>query len=99
VTHILNHFSLQAAKWNGSVLIALILIWTGVLACVLSSILAQPFDRKQQVFWIAVVVLLPFLGVLSYLPFSFRKEELPHIFLRKKKRPRKSKTRNSSAES
>jgi hypothetical protein len=86
MSHILNHFSLQAAKWNGGIVAALVLIWAGVIACVISSILAQPFDRTQRTFWIALVVLLPFLGVLSYLPFSFRKEDLPHIFQRKKKK-------------
>ena len=81
------------------VFVALILIWIAVLACVLSSIFAQPFDRKQRIFWIAIVILLPFVGVLSYVPFAFRKEDLPHIFLRKKKHARKDNTHESSAES
>ena len=100
MSHILNHFSLQAAKWNGGVVFALLFIWAGVLACVISSILSQPFDRIQRIFWIALVVLLPFLGVLSYLPFAFRKEELPHIFQRKKKkRQRRDHTEESRTDS
>ncbi len=99
VTHILNHFSLQAAKWNGMVVFVLIFIWIGVLTCVVSSILAQPFERSQRIFWIALVILLPLFGILAYLPFSFRKEELPHLFFRKKKRAKKPKAHESNAES
>ncbi len=99
MTHLLYHFSLHASKLNAEVVLAMVLIWAGVLGCVISSILSQPFDRKQQIFWIALAVLLPFLGVLSYLPFAFRKEELPHIFLRKSKRHKRKKADNPSAES
>ncbi len=81
------------------VVVALLIIWAGVIGCVISSIVAQPFDRKQRIFWITLVILLPFIGVLSYLPFAFRKEEIPHIFMRKSKRPRKSKPHESSTES
>jgi hypothetical protein len=84
--HLLNHFSVQSAKWNGQLFLAVLVIWTGVLACVISSILGQPFDRRQRVFWIAIVVLVPLVGLLSYLPFATSKKDLPHIFQRKKKR-------------
>ncbi len=84
----MTRFSLQAAKWNGSIAAALLLVWLVVLGCIISSILSQPFDRKQRIFWIAMVVLLPALGVLAYLPFAFHKEDLPHMFQRKSKRSR-----------
>ena len=77
------------------VIVALLLIWATVLACVISSICAQPFDGRQRIFWIGLVVLLPFLGILAYLPFAFRKEELPHIFRIKRKHSRKGKTHES----
>jgi MFS-type transporter involved in bile tolerance (Atg22 family) len=99
MAHILNHFSLQAAKWNSLVLMALIVVWVGVLTCVISSILSQPFDRKQRIFWIGIVMIVPFLGVLSYLPFSFRKEDLPHIFLKRKKRSKKGPKSEDDTES
>jgi len=97
MSHLLNRFSLQAAKWNGSVALALMVIWIAVLGCILSSILTQPFDRQQRIFWVAIVVLLPGIGVLAYLPFAFRKEELPHIFQRKTKHSKRRK--QSTAES
>ncbi|MGA3169838.1 MAG: hypothetical protein ABSE62_02390 [Chthoniobacteraceae bacterium] len=91
MSHLLNRFSLQAAKWNGSVAFALVVIWIAVLGCILSSILTQPFDRQQRIFWVAIVILLPGIGVLAYLPFAFRKEELPHIFQRKVKHSKRRK--------
>jgi len=86
LTRILSRFSLQASKWNDGITFALLLIWMVVLGCIISSILAQPFDRRQRVFWIIIVVILPGLGVLAYLPFAFHKEDLPHMFQRKSKR-------------
>ena len=91
MSHILTRFSLQAAKWNNGVEYALILIWIVVLACIVSSICSQPFDRRQRIFWISMVIALPIVGVLAYLPFAFRKEDLPHMFQRKPKRPKRRK--------
>jgi uncharacterized protein YacL len=98
MSHLLNHFSLQAAKWNTWVVLALIIIWAGVVACVISSILAQPFDRKQRTFWIAIVIVVPFLGVLSYLPFALKREELPHFFMRRHKKSRRTKAEDTEIE-
>jgi hypothetical protein len=91
MSHILRHFSLQAAKWNSTVVLGMTLVWICVLGCVISSILSQPFERKQRIFWVVLVIAVPFLGVLSYLPFAFHKDELPHIFLHKKKRTKRGK--------
>jgi len=97
--HLLNRFSFQAAKWNDWVTPILFIIWACVIACVIASILTQPFDRKQRIFWIALVILLPFVGLLAYLPFAFRKEELPHMFVRKSRSHKKKRSSESSAES
>jgi len=91
VSNLINRFSLHPTDWNGWVGFALILIWACVVACVISSILTQPFDRAQRTFWIAIVIVLPLLGILAYLPFAFRKENLPHIFLRRGKHQHKPK--------
>lgn len=95
---LLNRFNFQSTDWNGWVSTALLLIWACVVACVISSILAQPFQRGQRIFWIATVILLPVVGILAYLPFAFRKENLPHMFLRHTKHPRKGKSQESGAE-
>lgn len=53
------------------------MIWLLVLGCTISSILGLPLSRWQRVFWISVVVCVPGLGLLIYLPFSFRSESHP----------------------
>jgi hypothetical protein len=86
---LLGRFSLEAVKFNGQILACLILIWVAVLACAISSIMAQPFSKRQRAFWIGLILCVPLVGLLAYLPFSFRKEELPHIFLAKRKKEKK----------
>ena len=98
MTHLLNRFSLQAEKWNSAVTLALLFIWIAVIGCVVSSILSQPFDRRQRLFWIAAVVFLPGIGLLAYLPFAFHKEDLPHMFQRKPKHSKKRKDSSSAAD-
>ena len=89
MTELIHRFSYHAVKFNAQVLICLLVIWAAVLACTISSILAQPFTKAQRKFWILAVLLVPLLGVLAYLPFSFRKEDMPHIFLPKRKKEKK----------
>jgi uncharacterized protein YacL len=86
MSHLLNHFSFQAAKWNGGMLFVLAFIWLCVIGCVISSILSQSPDRSQRIFWIAIVVLLPVVGVLAYLPFACNRKDLPLLFMRKPKK-------------
>lgn len=80
---ILSRFSLKDAKFEPAVILGGLAIWALVVACAISSILKQPFTRQQRLFWICLVIGLPFIGVLAYLPFSFRREELPQIFMGK----------------
>lgn len=83
---LLDRFNFHQAQWNGAIIICLVFVWACVIGCVISSILSQPFDRRQRVFWIAMVTVLPCLGILAYLPFALRKEDLPMLFHRKPKR-------------
>jgi uncharacterized membrane protein YhaH (DUF805 family) len=87
-----NRFSLRTIKFDWPVILVLAVIWLVVLGCVISSILAQPLAGRQKTFWVAVVVCVPLFGVLAYLPFSFKKEDLPHIFLAKAKKSKKRRT-------
>ncbi len=86
MTQILYKFTLQAAKFNAPVLICIGLVWLIVVGCAITSILSQPFTERQRTFWIAVVTFVPVVGLLAYLPFSFRKEDLPQLFLVKRDR-------------
>ena len=70
----LSKFSLDAAKFTQSMFICAMVIWLMVVGCALHSIWIQPFTRRQRLFWILLVVGVPVLGLLVYLPVSFRKE-------------------------
>jgi hypothetical protein len=66
----LNRFSLDAVKFNNEMLLCLVAVWLVVVGTTISSIYSQPFSTKQRVFWILLVVCLPIIGLLIYLPFS-----------------------------
>ncbi|MGZ4961082.1 MAG: PLDc N-terminal domain-containing protein [Limisphaerales bacterium] len=66
----LNRFSLDAVKFNDQMFICLVAIWLVVIGTAISSIYSQPFSKKQRLFWILLVICLPVIGLLIYLPFS-----------------------------
>lgn len=81
MSEFLNRFSFQIDKLNGQVWIIAILIWAAILACAISSIINQPFSAKQRTVWLILVACIPIFGLLAYLPFSIRRDELPTAFL------------------
>jgi hypothetical protein len=92
----LNKIDLQAIKWDWQILTALILAWLVVLVCSISSVLNQPFDKARRTFWIFIITAIPVFGLLAYLPFSFKAEDLPQIFRSQasaKQRTRKNRSR------
>lgn len=91
MSDIFSRFSLHAAKFSGQVWICLAVIWLIVLGCTITSIYAQPFSARQRKFWVFAVVFIPLLGVLAYLPFSFRREQLAQLFFIRLQRDRNSK--------
>lgn len=81
---ILGRFNLDEPKFNLQILACMGIIWLAILLCSLASINSQNWTRRQRIFWIVIVTGIPFLGVLMYLPFSFRIENYPHLKLLKK---------------
>jgi hypothetical protein len=81
MSELLDRFSLEALKFDAQVLTAMIVIWLVVLACALNSLFTQGVSRYKQVTWSLVMILLPIVGVLIYLPFSFRIENYPDLFI------------------
>ena len=81
---------------NSTSIMVLLVIWLIISGCAISSILNQPFTKKQRFFWILFVLGAPLIGILAYLPFSFNKEEVPDIFLMKQKRGKKHSEGGSS---
>jgi hypothetical protein len=83
---LLNRFSWDSIKFNNEILVCLIVIWIAVLWCTISSISGQAFNRRQRLFWIGFIIGVPLIGVLAYLPFSFRAEDYPNVFFWRKGR-------------
>ncbi len=81
MSEFLNRFSFQMSKLTTQVWLAAGVIWFAVLLCAVFSILNQPFSKKQQLVWLVLVIGVPILGLLAYLPFSIRRDELPTAFL------------------
>ena len=83
MSEILNRFSLEAAKFNSQVFLSLLLIWIALAFCAIVSINSQGFSERQRRLWIWIILGVPLLGLLAYLPFSVRREDLPQVFLMK----------------
>jgi hypothetical protein len=86
MSDLLNKFSLDAVKWNPQIAACMIGIWLIVLIAAISSVLSQPFTSKQRFFWILLLVGLPAVGLLAYLPFSLAEARYPLLFSFKKKK-------------
>jgi hypothetical protein len=71
---LLNRFSFSAAKFDSATMAILVIVWLLVLTCAVSSIRSQSFNRRQLWFWILIIVCLPGVGLLCYLPFSLGKD-------------------------
>jgi len=83
MSEILNRFNLEAAKFNSQVFLSLLLIWIAIVSCAIFSINSQGFSDRQRRLWIWIIVCVPLLGLLAYLPFSIRREDLPQVLLMK----------------
>lgn len=81
MNELLNRFNYQESSLTTQVWAAATAIWLAVLVCAISSIVAQPFTVRQRILWIAIVSGIPLFGLLAYLPFSIRRDELPTAFL------------------
>ena len=64
----LNRFSLDALKLNATTNTCAIVLWLVVVACAWFSVNRQPFNKGQRLFWLLFISLVPFVGMLCYLP-------------------------------
>jgi hypothetical protein len=80
VYRLLYRFDLQSAQFDARIGFCLALIWAVVLVCAISSIRSRTLSVGQQRLWILVVTFLPVVGLLAYLPFSVRQDDMPHYF-------------------
>ena len=80
----IDRFTLDAIKFDYQVLAGMVIIWMLVVVCSIHSLLNQRIKPSTRNLWIAVILGLPVIGVLFYLPFSFRLENYPDLFIWKK---------------
>jgi uncharacterized membrane protein YhaH (DUF805 family) len=78
---LLDRFTFESVNFNWQVGLCLFLIWAVLAGCAVLSIQSQSFSDRQRRAWLWVVACVPVVGVLAYLPFSIRKQDLPQIFL------------------
>lgn len=73
---ILSRFSFDPSKIDGKIIAVLVVIWVVALACGIGSVLSHgsDFTRKQKTGWILLLVAVPLLGLLVYLPFSLKRD-------------------------
>jgi hypothetical protein len=81
MSELLSRFTFQESKLTAQIWMVAGAIWVAILLCTLSSVLAQPFTKRQRAFWILLIIGVPIFGLLAYLPFSIRRDELPTAFL------------------
>jgi hypothetical protein len=86
MSDILDRFSLDAIKFDLPILLGMIFAWLIVVAATVHSIWLHSKSRNSAIIWTLFVVLCPVIGVLVFLPFSFRLEHYPDLFIWKKNR-------------
>lgn len=78
----LRHVQLTPQTVNAQTIAAMVAIYLVVLVCTLWSIFetgSRPAHRFHQWLWAAVVVAVPLIGILAYLPFSLKHEVFPFL--------------------
>ena len=98
MSEILSRFSLDAAKFNVQILLCLLAIWAALSICAIFSINSQSFSNPRRWLWISIVVFIPLLGLLAYLPFSVRREDLPHLWQMRMQKDHKASAANKNSE-
>ncbi len=73
-------FTLESPTLHYSgVWICVAIIWCVTVVCALTSVWSRPFGRWRKALWTVLVVGLPVVGLVAYLPFSLGEELFPLI--------------------
>ncbi|MBA4147315.1 MAG: PLDc N-terminal domain-containing protein [Verrucomicrobia bacterium] len=62
------------------VIVAALFVWLAVVGCAASSVITRPCSRRERIVWLAIIVCVPLLGLIAYLPFSVHKSNHPFLF-------------------
>lgn len=77
---LLYRFDFQTAHFDARIGFCLVLVWALIVACAISSIRSRAMSTGQQRLWIVIVTFVPVVGLLAYLPFAVRRDDMPHYF-------------------
>lgn len=97
MSELLSRFHYQESSLTYQVWAAAAIIWLAVVLCTVTSILSQPFTVRQRFVWVLIVTVIPLFGLLAYLPFSIRRDELPTAFLMRGQSKGRNKSGSRSA--
>lgn len=74
-------------------LLFVLIIWLVLTATAVASVLSRNMDRTSKRSWIAMIILLPPIGLLAYLPFSLEDPKAVREWLGRMLRGRTLKTK------
>ncbi len=74
---LVDKFDFSNPTFDSRVAMLILIIWVIALGCVIWSILSQRFNLAVKLVFILLVIALPGVGVLVYLPFSLRQDLFP----------------------
>lgn len=75
-SNFLQRFDFSDPSVTGEVLFFVAVVWVVVVACAVWSIFLRMRSWPARLFWIAMVVALPLVGLVLYLPFSLDHDAL-----------------------
>lgn len=83
---LINRFDFNSPKLDSQIIVCAIIIWLTVMVCGITSVRSQGWTRRKQLFWVLLIVALPLVGLLAYLPFAIHFEENAQYFGWKKQK-------------
>jgi len=76
LSNFLHRFDFSNPNVTGEILFFVAVIWLVVVSAAIWSICTRMHRWPSRLFWIAMVVALPVVGVVVYLPFSMDHDAL-----------------------
>ena len=80
----IDRFSLESIKFDAQTGIALALIWLVILGCAWASVCERFSSTRKRVLWLLMIIFLPVIGLLIYLPFALHLDKYPDLLIWRK---------------
>lgn len=76
LSNFLHRFDFDNPQITGEIIFFVAVIWLVVISCAIWSVCTRVRSWPARLFWIAVLVALPVVGLVLYLPFSMDNDAL-----------------------